>query len=737
MRLFIVSNRLPVSIKITKKTARIIQSPGGLATGMESYLQLRRKKTNLPDHLWVGWPGVDDSADWSPILDTRLKERNMWPVLFNAEEIRNFYYGFCNDTLWPLFHYFPEFVSYNNDGWAAYREANERFHDVLLPLLKPDDVVWIHDYQLLLLPRLLRERLPEQTIGLFLHIPFPVFEMFRALPQKWRENLLQGMLGADLIGFHTYDYTRHFTDCVERMLGYEQNMGLITVNLRTVKADTFPMGIDVEKFFNASTTKAVRHEIELGHAATKDHVCILSVDRLDYTKGILKRLEAYAMFLEKYPARREHVVLMFVVVPSRLEVAQYQQMKEDIDQRVGKINGEFGTVNWTPIVYQFKQLNFEQLTALYSIAPIALVTPLRDGMNLIAKEYVAARQGRDGVLILSEMAGAAQELSEALIVNPQHSDEVADALEQALTMPKEEQQKRMSIMEHRLERYPIARWADDFLGDLRELKQSQQLGEGPKLLTARERTLVGKHFRRASRALFLLDYDGTLVEFSRYPQLAFPDPQLLTLITNLAQSSTNTVVLMSGRDTKILDQWFNNLPIDLGGEHGIFLKHRSDGVWKMTKRFQNDWKKNLLPIFRRYADRLPGSIVEEKEFSIAWHSRAANPALASLRSKELLNTLTHLTANLDVDILQGNRVVEARSAGANKGAVASYYLERGTYDFILAIGDDTTDEDIFESLPSDAVSIKVGPAKTKARFRVESHLDVRALLEYLLTVKKK
>ena len=373
-----------------------------------------------------------------------------------------YYHGFCNRTIWPLFHYFPLYTTYSEEYWQAYERVNTAFANIVAGIAKPNDIIWVHDYHLMLLPKLLRERLPRATVGFFLHIPFPSFEVFRLLP--WREQIMEGLLGADLIGFHTHDYTGHFLDSAHRLLGYEVAMGQLTVDDRVVRADAFPMGINYDQFSGVASDEKAQAEIKRFRKKTRDCKVILSVDRLDYTKGIPQRLEAFSVFLDNNPKFQRKVIFVLLVVPSRTRVEHYVQLKQQVDGLVGEINGKHGAIGWMPIWYLYRPLPFHSLAALYRLADVALVTPLRDGMNLVAKEYVATKTDGKGVLILSETAGAAQELGEALIINANNQEDIAQALAKALEMPEQEQIERNRIMQKRLRHYNVERWANEFIG---------------------------------------------------------------------------------------------------------------------------------------------------------------------------------------------------------------------------------------------------------------------------------
>lgn len=724
MRLLIVSNRLPFTLIKTEGGFSFQDSVGGLATGLRAYLDSSKNT----DYLWIGWPGSTVDDEIKEKVQTRaLREFRAYPIFLSENTIEKFYNGCCNKTIYPLFHYFPSYVVCDEDYWVNYKRANEIFRDAILEVIKPNDVVWVHDSQLMLLPKLLREKMPDVPIGFFLHIPFPSFEMFRLLPRKWCIEILDGLLGADLIGFHTYDYTQYFLRCVLRILGYDHNMGQIVTGNRLVKVDTFPMGIDFQKFHNAADSPEVLAEKNKLRTVA-DFKTIFSIDRLDYTKGIINRLQGYEVFLEQNLQWHKRVILILAVVPSRTEVEHYQQMKKEIDELVGRINGKFGSIDWTPILYQYKFLPFHSLVALYSASDVALITPFRDGMNLISKEYIATRVNKTGVLILSEMAGASKELGEAIIINPNSKEEIADALKRALEMPLQEQVRRNEVMQSRLRCYDVFRWADDFIRELLSVKEEQKIFNA-KLLGSHVKELVN-NYKEANQRLILLDYDGTLVPFARHPELAKPDEGLLKILKQLSEDHKTNVVLLSGRTKDILQEWFGVLNMELVAEHGACIKEKN-GDWSLTRSLTTGWKSRILPILKIHADRLPGSFIEEKEFSVAWHYRGADPEPALTRAKELMDDLVNFTANVDVQVLHGNKVVEITNAGVNKGTAATHFLARNNSDFVLAIGDDSTDEDLFKALPETAYSIRVGMAASLARFNLHDSHEVIELLKQL------
>ena len=723
-RLMLVSNRLPVTVEKQKGRLHVSRSVGGLATGLDSLYRSR-------ESLWIGWPGITKeklNSETMQEIDQRLAKERCIPVHLNRRDLLGYYYGFSNNTIWPLFHYFTHEAIYDEAFWKAYVRVNRHFCDAVLENARPDDTIWVHDYQLMLLPGMIRKELPNAEVGFFLHIPFPSYELFRLLP--WRQEVLEGLVGADLIGFHTYDYVWHFLSSVRQLLGHEVVFSQIFTGRRCVRADIFPMGIDYERYAGAISEPAVQHEIEEIRQKVGDQRFVLSVDRLDYTKGILERLDAFDLFLENNPEYREHVTLILVAVPSRTGVETYQELKRQIDERIGNINGKYDAIGWIPVWYLYRSVPFNTLVALYNLADVALVTPVRDGMNLIAKEFIATKTDGKGVLVLSEMAGAAQELGEAITVNPNSKEDVAGALKQALEMPEWEQIERNRRMQRRLRRYTVERWAHDFIDRLGQTKDVQGEFESHKLTSNVQKHLLDD-YQKSSRRLLLLDYDGTLVPFAGKPERAAPDQQLLEQLAKLANDPANQMVIVSGRDKATLDKWLGHLPVAMIAEHGVWLRNAGE-EWETLEPVDNDWKAEIRPILELYADRTPGSLLEEKEYSLVWHYRRANPELSVVRVAELRDAILNITGNLNLGVLEGNKVLEVKNSGINKGRAALRWVLDGSWDFILAVGDDWTDEDTFAAVPETAYSIKVGVYPSRARFNVGSVEDIRNLLTRLV-----
>ena len=717
----IVSNRLPIKIKQEKNQLIYSTSEGGLATGLGSIYK-------EGDNVWVGWPGlaVTKNAQKEEI-STHLRKESMKPVFLSASEIEDFYEGFSNETLWPNFHYFNQYTVYDESLWKAYQKVNRKFAKELEDVIEDGDTLWIHDYQLLLLPGLIRQEKPNVSIGFFLHIPFPSFESFRLLP--WRRELLEGMLGADFLGFHTYDDMRHFLSSVNRLAGLGNSNGQINVGNRQILADALPMGIDYDKYAAAAASpetleREVRYRTSIG-----DHKVILSIDRLDYSKGIPQRLRAFEQFLTKYSEYRNKVSLLMVLVPSRDTVPKYKQLKEEIDLLVGRINGKFGRMNWTPVHYFYRSFPLPALSAFYRMAHVALVNPMRDGMNLVCKEYIASKLDKKGVLILSEMAGASKELSDAILINPNDINQLVEAMKEALDMPVEEQQRRMEIMQKSIQRYNIHQWVDLFMSRLDYIKK-EQANLQTKPLTDNISDRIIENYQKAKKRLIFLDYDGTLVGFNSNPADSKPDKDLKSILAALTADKKNQIVVISGRDRHTLNDWLEGYDLDIIAEHGVWNK-RSGGDWNMFVKMNGTWKGDIQKVLNGYVNRTPGSFVEEKDYSLVWHYRKVETGLGEIRTRELASHLKYISSDQDLQVLEGDMVVEIKNSQVNKGKAASKWLEKHKSDFYMACGDDWTDEDTFKVMPDLAHTVKVGGLSSAAKYRVESFRTIRALLSRL------
>ena len=719
----IVSNRLPIKIQRVGKVFEYQPSEGGLATGLGSIYK-------DGDNIWLGWPGMPVAKiEERDEIKVQLGKHNMRPVFLTNTEIEEYYEGFSNETLWPNFHYFNQYSVFNETYWKTYQKVNQKFADELEQILEPGDTVWIHDYQLLLLPELVRKVHPEVSIGFFLHIPFPSYESFRLLP--WRRELLLGILGSDFVGFHTYDDMRHFLSSVSRLAGIGNTNGQLKVGNRLVLTDALPMGIDYDKYAFAASEpdtidREVRYRTSLGNVKM-----ILSIDRLDYSKGIPQRLKAFEKFLEVHKEFVEKVSLIMVVVPSRDNVEKYAKLKSEIDLLVGRINGRFGRMDWTPVHYFYRSFPLNALSAFYRMAHVALVTPMRDGMNLVCKEFIASKLDKKGVLILSEMAGSAKELSDAILINPNDINQLVAALKEALKMPVKEQQRRMDIMQQSLKRYNIHAWVNLFMERLRFVKNEQKnLRTKPFALSVKE--ALERDYKSSKKRIIFLDYDGTLVGFYANPNDSKPDAELKKILTALTTDTNNEVVVISGRGRDTLDKWLKPFPIHLIAEHGVWHKKSGDS-WKKWVDIDNSWKEEFSNVLEMYVDRTPGSFIENKDYSLVWHYRKVETGLGELRSRELTSHLKYISSERDIQVQEGDMVIEIKHSAVNKGTATTRWLENSNHDFYMACGDDSTDEDTFKVMPDNAYTLKVGASSSAAKYRVENFKDIRSILKILIS----
>ena len=724
-RVVVASSRLPLSLRRSAETWRVERSSGGLATAMRPILA-------QTGGIWIGWPG-DSPRRPDPRRDAILSEwrakEGIVAVELPARTARGFYEGFANQTLWPLFHHFPSGVVFESGGWEAFTEANRRFLDTLLAHLREGDLVWVHDYHLMLLPRMLREARPGARIGFFLHIPFPSSEVFRILPR--REELLHGLLGADLLVFQTHGHLQHFRTSLLRILGIDSRMDRVDVGGRTTRLEALPIGIDPQELTRLldSDPRTARRLHQL-RARFEGKQLLLAVDRLDYTKGIPERLRAFRRLLEGAPDLRGRVVLIQVAVPSREAIPRYGELRREVNELVGEIVGDFGTPDWTPLVYVRRSVPRPELAALYAASDVGWVTPLRDGMNLVAKEYVACQRGAAGVLLLSEFAGAAAEMGEAFIVNPYDEERTAVVLEHALREPEGERRDRMETLYRRVVRNDVFAWGRRFLALLRETSGNQaSTADGPRVLPVQA---LAEAVLAASRVWIFLDYDGTLVPFAGRPRDAAPTPRVLDLIGQLARRRSFRVALVSGRPKEDLDTWFGEIDgLWLAAEHGAAVR-APGGSWEpLRPSHPVGWKARVRPVLEHVSDRTPGSFIEEKEYSLVWHYRMAHPEFGEWLANDLTAMLEGMLAETELRALRGQKSVEVRLAWANKGELGARLIsaEPG---LILAVGDDRTDEDLFERLPADAWTVHVGSGPSRARFRLADPEAVLSALEALV-----
>ena len=710
-------------------------SAGGLAAALRAV---------RGDAIWIGWPGTVVPDHLQPEATRRLAKDNLVPIFISADEEEDFYGRVCNDTLWPLLHYFGDRLRLTPEAWQRYVHVNERFADAILEHSGPDSRVWVHDFHLMLVPAMLRRRAPGLSIGFFLHTPFPSSEVYRLLPA--REEVLRGLLGADYVSFQVGDYARHFRSSCLRILGLDSEPDVIDVAGRRVGIGVDPIGIDTEGFrqvLGDPETARLFDQLEEQYAG---RTLILGVERLDYTKGIQQKLLAYERLLERDPSRARTTTMLQVLVPSRLESPEYRQLRDEIELLISRINGRFGQPGLTPVEYLHRDISKPGLVALYRRADVMMVTPLRDGMNLVAHEFVFCQSepglpGRwRGSLLLSELAGAAQVLPGAMLVNPWNVDGVVERLGTALELDLPERRGRLETMAKRVEALDCRKWADGFLTRLGRFSRQDRRRKPPPEVEGEVLERLLRRFTRARARTIMLDYDGTLRELELHPDLAVPTGEIRSVLRDLAALPATDVHIVSGRRRTNLERWFGQLPIYLCAEHG-YLARAPGGEWRTLLELDLTWMRPIERLLRRVANDVPGAHVERKGCSVAWHYREAEPEYGSWRARELLNDLGQHLAGAPAEILQGQRVIEVRARGVDKGVYVRDVFPDGKEStrFVIGLGDDRTDHDLLDALPSGSVAGHVGgllpSARSERGAREHVHVvgpgEVRALLREL------
>ena len=724
-RLLVVSNRLPLSLHKTNEGQWVTrENSGGLVSALSALLRKTRG-------IWIGWPGDtgnDGDQQRRAILAEWAAAEFRFAVDLPADVATGFYEGYSNQTLWPVFHYLPSQVRFDPTYWEAYVQANRIFCQTVVNQYQPDDMIWIHDYHLLLLPQMLREALPDAAIGFFLHTPFPSAEMFSVLPRC--AELLHGLLGADLLAFQTYRHLQQFRSSLLQILGVESRLVEVPLRGRGIRMEALPIGIASEEYAGllSGGQAAMQHYIDWVARYTGQKV-ILAVDRLDYTKGIPERLRAYARLLESKPDLKKRVVLIQIAVPTREGIDGYQNLRAEVNELVGQINGRLGTLDWTPVVYINRAIDRGELVGLYGLADICWVGSLRDGMNLVSKEYVACHADGHGVLILSEFAGAAAEMREALLINPFDEERTAAVVARALMMEEPEGKDRMRALHGRVAVNSVFHWGNCFLTALQQAASARR-HHFPTVAKPLSLPEIERAYIHAKSRLLILDYDGTLVPFAGHPKEGVPHPAVLSILAALASDPNNCVALTSGRRAEDLDQWFGMIQgLWLIAEHGAELRRPSSPSWEcLLRSIAKEWKPTVKPILENFVDRAPGSLLEEKKYSMVWHYRTAEPESAAALANELVLKLEAVLAETDFGVFRGARIVEVRPITANKGhALERLYQNLPRPDFTLAVGDDLTDEGLFKRLV-DAWTVHVGPGDTCAAFVVP---DVEAVCRML------
>lgn len=757
-RLIMVSNRLPVSVKKDPTTGECsyTMSSGGLVSALAGI------RDEVP-FVWIGWLGFEIPVEEQPKVQEQLmKEYNCMPVFLTEKIATPYYNDFSNNVLWPIFHYVPlpmfragSEKKFDYSLWDAYHTANVHFAQVIKSIYRPGDYVWIHDYHLMVLPSLLRKQLPSCKIGWFLHTPFPSSEIYRGLPV--RKRILEGLLGADLVGFHTYDYARHFLSACTRILGARTTPKGMELENHFTTVGVFPIGIEPSAFTDKLQLDETKERIEELCATFQGKKIIIGVDRLDYIKGMPHKLLATEKLLKTHPEWRDKVILIQIGVPSRTGVEEYQHLASRVNQLTGRINGTYGTLQHMPIHYINQSVKPHELAALYNIADVCFVSSIRDGMNLVSHEYVACQQQpcahRDGpgVLVLSEFAGSAQSLSGAVRINPWNTNEMASALHQALTMSCTERELRHLKLFRYITTHSASFWARSFLADFRlACKRSESITKLLKLPS--QRTV--QDYTNSKHRVIICDYDGTLSSWQTLPLMAAPNGYLKNMLNILSSDPKNTVVIVSGRERSVLQTWFKDVGVGLAAESGFYYKMKEDEDWiAMGENVDASWKNEVRPVMQYFTDRTPGSFIEEKETAFTWHYCDTDAEFGPMQARDMQVHLEDALSSLPLDVVQGANNVEVRLQGTSKGSIVEAVLNReaenGEIDFVLCVGDDQTDEAMFSTIRDMSTSTKVlaekscvytchiGTDRSAAQYFLQNIMDLRRLLRGLATISKR
>lgn len=661
-----------------------------------------------------------------PLADRRKLEKSLeaqaggrvTPVWLWDDIDENEIATFCNQQRWrhygehelfTLFHYKQNEPSDGRDlrkGWADYYCMNKAFADTIVSIYKPGDVVLIHDYQLLLLPSLLRQRLPNIYIGFFLHVPFPSSEYYRCLTR--RKEVLEGVLGSNMIGFQAYSYARHFSSCCTRILGFDSSSAGVDAYGAHVPVDVFPIGINAQKTLEAAfSSPGVEAKMKALQKVYSGKKVIVGRDRLDTVRGVAQKLQAFEIFLERHPEWREKVVLIQVTSPTSIEERDDKGDKtaNKISELVARINGAFGSLSSTPVQHYPQYLSQEEYFALLRIADVGLITSVRDGMNTTALEYVIAQRDTHGPLIISEFSGTAGSLGDAIHINPWDLAGTADEINTALTMTPAERSHQHQLLYKHVTTDTVQAWTNSYIRRLlTNLASHNQAFATPAL----DRAKLLQQYHNSSRRLFMFDYDGTLTPIVKDPQAAIPSDRVIRTLKTLASDPMNQVWIISGRDQAFLDEWMGHISeLGLSAEHGSFMRPPNSTEWEnLTETLDMSWQEEVMKVFNHYTDKTQGSFVERKKIALTWHYRRADPEYGLFQARECQKALEATVAKkYDVEVMTGKANLEVRPRFVNKGEIAkrlvSEYGEAAHHapDFVYCLGDDFTDEGTFSSPP--------------------------------------
>ena len=719
----LISNRLPLTYN--EKTQEFTASSGGLVSAIKGL------DASVVGHQFE-WMGImTDDIDAQKIEELKtipFGDFKCHPIVVPKEAYHYYYNCFSNNVIWPLFHYERSLVINTELGWKNYQEINNLVANEILNLADDDDIIWVHDFHFFLVPGLVKEKRPDLKIGFFLHIPFPTSEIFRELPQ--RKEIIQSLAQCDLVGFHDLSYMNHFRSSVQRILGECHH------DLNDRKWGVYPISIDTEHFIGLTTKEQTESFLEKYKATKKDMKWVLGVDRLDYIKGLKMKLQAFQEFLRKHPEQREKVQMVQIVIPSRTEVPEYQQLKEQVEILVSSINGEFGSPTYMPVYYLYHSVSEYELSALYQLSEVMYIGSRRDGMNLVCLEYVVSqRKENPGCLLLSEFTGAHSTMSYALSINPWNIEETAEKIHEALHRDLDQRKVEMQSMQEFLKKYTASEWARFFLRDLRRGVHHDKL-----ISLSKDGQFHWMKDLKDKRVLVFCDFDGTLTPISSRPEEVSLPRETQQLLQTLTQKENCEVVVISGRDKEYLESQFkkSGLNVSMGACHGAYEYRCEAEEWvDLAAHDPMKWKESVIEVFKLYTSRTPGSFFEDKGHAVTWHFRNSPPEFADFLANKLYLELEDIMRSQAVMVTKGKKVIEVKSVHASKGLFVDQWLKNSSFkpEAVIAIGDDTTDEDMFEFLNGnndiEPFCIRVGIDKTSAHYSIKDQSHVNLFLKQL------
>lgn len=725
-RCLLISNRLPLTYN--EKTHEFSASSGGLVSAIKGL------DASVVGHQFE-WMGIM-TDDIDPEKIHQLKKMpfgdfKCHPIVVPKEAYHYYYNCFCNNVIWPLFHYERSLVEHTELGWKHYQEINSLVADEIIKVAGDNDTIWVHDFHFFLVPGYIKEKRPDLKIGFFLHIPFPSSEIFRELPQ--RKEIIQSLAQCDLVGFHDLSYMNHFRSSIQRVLG-EYN-----IDLNERKWGVYPISIDSEHFDKLTQQEETRKFVEKYKASKKDKKWILGVDRLDYIKGLKMKLQAFEEFLRRFPDQKEKVQMVQIVIPSRTDVPEYLKLKEQVEQLVSSINGEFGSPTYMPIFYLYHSVSEYELSSLYQLSEVMHIGSRRDGMNLVCLEYVISQQDENpGTLLLSEFTGAHSTMSYALSINPWNIEETADKINEALNRPLVQRQTEMKAMKDFLFRYTASEWAKYFLRDLHR----ESTNHGPYINMSKDGSFNWMNELKNKNILFFCDFDGTLAPISSHPSDVHLNQKTQSLIQEIARNNHCEFVVVSGRDKDYLEEQFvsRDLSVGMAACHGAYEYNARQKQWQnLVPHDSNKWKDSVLEVLKMYTSRTPGSFFEDKGHAVTWHFRNSPVEFADFLANKLYLELEEILKSQPVHVMKGKKVIEIRSVHASKGIFVQRWINNSETkpDVVIALGDDTTDEDMFQALNElsgiKQYCIRVGKEKTNAQYVIKDQSGVNLFLTQLLS----